>query len=187
MKTNCLTRPRNTAGRPRYRPAVGNPVDDDIDLHSCKAARIRSLVDFANQMLSPRQIHTPRAAIEQIEFKSSGDRLPADRSADEAGAADKQYFHGSVVLSVSLHAEVDLLSRLTTRHASSSSAEVDTPRIYKRFRAVTSISILIRGSARPAEIIMAAGLTAPKYLRSTGQHWGKSAPFGRTYVTRTTS
>jgi hypothetical protein len=57
---------------------------------------------------------------------------------------------------------------------------VDTPQAYERFRAVTSISILMRGSARPAEIIMAAGRTAPKYLRSTGQHWGKSAPFGRT-------
>src|SRR5580700_3833866 len=36
------------------------------------------------------------------------------------------------------------------------------------FRAITSASICIRGSERPAEIIMAAGRTSPKYLRSTG-------------------
>lgn len=58
---------------------------------------------------------------------------------------------------------------------------------YERFSAVTSISIFMRGSARPAEIIMAAGRTSPKYWRSTGQHCSNSAPFGRTYVTRTTS
>jgi hypothetical protein len=58
---------------------------------------------------------------------------------------------------------------------------------YRRRRAVTSISIFMRGSASPAEIIIAAGLTAPKYLRSTGQHRSKSAALGSTYRTRTTS
>ena len=47
-------------------------------------------------------------------------------------------------------------------------------------KAVTSISICIRGSARPAEIIIAAGRTSPKYFRSTGQHFGKSLPLGKT-------
>ena len=56
-----------------------------------------------------------------------------------------------------------------------------------RLRAVTSISIFMRGSARPAEIIIAAGRTEPKYLRRTGQHCSNSPPSGRTYVTRTTS
>ena len=36
--------------------------------------------------------------------------------------------------------------------------------------AVTSISIRIWGSANPAEIIMAAGRTSPKYFRRIGQH-----------------
>ena len=48
------------------------------------------------------------------------------------------------------------------------------------FSAVTSISIFMRGSARPAEIIMAAGLTAPKYFFRTGQHLGNSLPSGST-------
>ena len=39
---------------------------------------------------------------------------------------------------------------------------------YERFSAVTSISIFMRGSARPAEIIMAAGRTSPKYLAQYG-------------------
>ena len=47
-------------------------------------------------------------------------------------------------------------------------------------RAVTSISIFIRGSARPAEIIMAAGRTSPKYFRMTGQQRSKSALSGKT-------
>ncbi len=55
-----------------------------------------------------------------------------------------------------------------------------TTHAFDCFKAVTSISIRIRGSARPAEIIMAAGRTSPKYLRSTGQHSGNSAPFGST-------
>ena len=38
----------------------------------------------------------------------------------------------------------------------------------------------MRGSARPAEIIMAAGRTSPKYLRNTGQHDSKSLPLGNT-------
>ena len=46
--------------------------------------------------------------------------------------------------------------------------------------AVTSISIFMRGSASPAEIIIAAGRTSPKYLRSTGQQASNSAPFGST-------
>jgi len=49
-----------------------------------------------------------------------------------------------------------------------------------RLRAVTSISIFIRGSASPAEIIIAAGLDSPKYLRSTGQQAGKSSDLGST-------
>ena len=47
-------------------------------------------------------------------------------------------------------------------------------------RAVTSISICIRGSDNPAEIIIAAGRTGPRYLRSTGQQSGKRAASGRT-------
>lgn len=47
-------------------------------------------------------------------------------------------------------------------------------------RAVTSISMRIRGSSRFAEIIIAAGRTSPKYLRSTGQHSGNSSPSGST-------
>ena len=46
--------------------------------------------------------------------------------------------------------------------------------------AVTSISIFIRGSARPAEIIIAAGRIVPKYFFSTGQHWGNSLALGST-------
>jgi hypothetical protein len=42
-----------------------------------------------------------------------------------------------------------------------------------RLRAVTWISICIRGSDSPAEIIVAAGRTAPKYWRRTGQQSGK--------------
>jgi hypothetical protein len=45
---------------------------------------------------------------------------------------------------------------------------------------VTSISMRIRGSAKPAEIIMAAGRTFPKYRRRTGQHSRNSSAFGRT-------
>ncbi len=45
--------------------------------------------------------------------------------------------------------------------------------------AVTSISIRIRGSDRPAAIIVAAGRASPKYFRSTGQHCGNSAAVGR--------
>ena len=49
----------------------------------------------------------------------------------------------------------------------------------ERFFAVTSISIFMRGSARPAWNIVAAGRTAPKRSRSTGQHASKSAATGR--------
>ena len=54
-------------------------------------------------------------------------------------------------------------------------------------RAVTSISISIRGSASPAAIMVAAGLMSPRYLRNTGQHFLNCAPSGRMYLTRTTS
>src|SRR5258708_27200893 len=47
------------------------------------------------------------------------------------------------------------------------------------FRAVTSISIFMRGSVSPAAIIVAAGRTSPKYLRSTGQHGSKSSTLGK--------
>lgn len=50
----------------------------------------------------------------------------------------------------------------------------------ERFLAVTSISIFMRGSARPAEIIIAAGRISPKYLRSVGQVCSNSAAFGST-------
>jgi hypothetical protein len=46
-------------------------------------------------------------------------------------------------------------------------------------RAVTSISIFMRGSDSPAEIIVAAGRTSAKYLRNTGQHGSKSSTLGR--------
>ena len=49
-----------------------------------------------------------------------------------------------------------------------------------RLRAVTSISIRMRGSASPAEIIIAAGRTSPKYLRNTGQHCANSSALGST-------
>src|SRR5262249_57826019 len=45
-------------------------------------------------------------------------------------------------------------------------------------RAVTSISIFMRGSDRPAWIIVAAGLTSPRYAFSTGQHGSKSSRLG---------
>src|SRR5690606_15388661 len=47
-----------------------------------------------------------------------------------------------------------------------------------RRRAVTSISMRMRGSASPAESMVAAGRTSPKYRRSTGQHGSKSAASG---------
>src|SRR6187455_3363798 len=47
-----------------------------------------------------------------------------------------------------------------------------------RLRAVTSISIFMPGSARPAEIIIAAGRTGPKYLRITGQQAANSEASG---------
>jgi hypothetical protein len=47
-------------------------------------------------------------------------------------------------------------------------------------RAVTSISMRMRGSASPAEIIIAAGRISPKYLRSTGQHSRNSSALGTT-------
>jgi hypothetical protein len=47
------------------------------------------------------------------------------------------------------------------------------------FRAVTSISIFIRGSKRPAEIMVAAGRISPKYRRRTGQQGSKSSTLGR--------
>ncbi len=43
-------------------------------------------------------------------------------------------------------------------------------------RAVTSISIRIRGSIRPAMITIAAGRTSPNQRRSTGQQSRKSLP-----------
>ena len=49
-----------------------------------------------------------------------------------------------------------------------------------RLSAVTSISIFIRGSSNPAEIIIAAGRTSPKYRLSTGQQGSKSAALGST-------
>ena len=58
--------------------------------------------------------------------------------------------------------------------------DIEGRRYLDCLKAVTSISIFIRGSARPAAIIMAAGRTSPKYLRSTGQHFGKSPPSGST-------
>ena len=49
----------------------------------------------------------------------------------------------------------------------------------ERLRAVTSISMRMRGSTRPAEIIVAAGRTSPRYLRITGQHDGYSDTTGK--------
>jgi hypothetical protein len=46
-------------------------------------------------------------------------------------------------------------------------------------RAVTSISIFMRGSNSPASSIVAAGRTSPKYSFNTGQHASKSARLGR--------
>ena len=46
-------------------------------------------------------------------------------------------------------------------------------------RAVASISILMRGSARPATIMVAAGRIAPNARFSAGQHAGKSSAEGR--------
>jgi len=46
-----------------------------------------------------------------------------------------------------------------------------------RFLAVTSISMRMRGSASPAEIIVAAGRISPKCLRSIGQHCSNCATF----------
>src|SRR5262249_30469772 len=54
-------------------------------------------------------------------------------------------------------------------------------------RAVTSISIFMRGSDRPAWIIVAAGLTLPRYSFSTGQHGSKSSRLGNMWRTRTMS
>ena len=48
-----------------------------------------------------------------------------------------------------------------------------------RRRAVTSISIFMRGSDRPATIIVAAGRMSPKARRRTGQHGSKSSRLGR--------
>ena len=45
-------------------------------------------------------------------------------------------------------------------------------------RAVTSISIRIRGSDSPQAIIVAAGRTSPNARRSTGQHGSKSSARG---------
>lgn len=45
--------------------------------------------------------------------------------------------------------------------------------------AVTSISIFIFASARPAENMVAAGRTSLRYLRIAGQQAGKSPAFGR--------
>src|SRR5262249_60820280 len=45
-------------------------------------------------------------------------------------------------------------------------------------RAVTSISIFMRGSERPAWIMVAAGLTSPRYSLSTGQQGSKSSRLG---------
>ena len=55
-----------------------------------------------------------------------------------------------------------------------------TPDQLRCLRAVTSISIFMRGSDRPAEIIIAAGLIAPNTSRNTGQQDGKSDAVGRT-------
>ena len=49
-----------------------------------------------------------------------------------------------------------------------------------RLRAVTSISIFMRGSRRPAWIIFAAGRASPKAALNAGQHGSKSALSGST-------
>jgi RNA polymerase sigma-70 factor, ECF subfamily len=54
-------------------------------------------------------------------------------------------------------------------------------------RASTSISIFMRGSARPHTSMVAAGRTEPKYRRSTGQQASNSARSVSRYRTRTTS
>ena len=46
-------------------------------------------------------------------------------------------------------------------------------------RAVTSISMRMRGSSSSAEIMVAAGRTLPRYSRRTGQHGSKSSRLGR--------
>ena len=96
---------------------VGDPVDDDIERHVLQGgARVRQIVYVGSQALAPGQICGPRAAIEQIELEAVGDRLPTDRRADEAGAADEQNSHSRCVLSVRLYADVDLC--LPTSHSS---------------------------------------------------------------------
>lgn len=47
------------------------------------------------------------------------------------------------------------------------------------FRAVTSISIFMRGSDRPAEIMVAAGRIRSKYFLNIGQHGSKSSALGK--------
>ncbi len=46
-------------------------------------------------------------------------------------------------------------------------------------RAVTSISIFMRGSDSPVTSMVAAGAASPKYSRSAGQQSSKSAVSGR--------
>jgi hypothetical protein len=41
--------------------------------------------------------------------------------------------------------------------------------VYFRSRAVSSISIFMHGSARPAQIMVAAGRTSPQYRRSAAR------------------
>jgi hypothetical protein len=55
---------------------------------------------------------------------------------------------------------------------------VGNQRRQPRLRAVTSISIFMRGSARPALNIVAAGRMSPKWRRNTGQHFSNSEASG---------
>jgi hypothetical protein len=75
-------------------------------------------------------------------------------------------------------------SRNSAAIASASGTQIDEfhalrPPQPPGIRAVTSISIFIRGSCKPATIIVAAGRASPSHARVTGQQAAQSPPSGR--------
>ena len=79
---------------------VGGPIDHHIEVQTPQGgAHVIRTVDVGDQVMTAGRFGASRSAIKQIELESPGDRHPADRGADDPGAADEKHPHGLRLLS----------------------------------------------------------------------------------------
>jgi len=75
---------------------VGDPVHNRIERQVPQdAADLLLAVHICGQAMAAGQVCGPLPAVEQVELNAPGNRLPADRRADEARSADEEDSHGT--------------------------------------------------------------------------------------------